>query len=690
MIMRVYEFSKQHDVPNKDLIELLHKNGFDIASHMSVLSDQALDFLKQHFKKPAKSAEKAVEKVSQVIAEPVKTAIESQPKVKPPLTSASEKIVPEIKEVLSLQPKPAPQKLVAEEKRLAPSPQAKVNEVAEIIAEPMTVSDFAYKTHKSVSEIILTLLKQGIVANKNQIISEKVVNILAQQFGIKIAQPIGLKSEKIESIATTSAKNEEPRLPIVVVIGHVDHGKTTLLDFIRKTRVAAKEKGGITQHIGAYEATTPQGNLVFLDTPGHEAFSMMRIRGLKVADIAILVVAGDDGVMPQTIEAIKLAQSIGLPIIVAVNKIDKATPQQLEAVKRGLAQHNIICEEWGGQTSCIPISAKLGTGVDTLLEMVILQAQLMDLTASIQVPAQGFILESKLEKGRGPVATVICQNGILHVGDYFIAGSVRGKVSSLVDSYGNRIKEVHPSIPVQVAGFAAMPHVGDIFEVVSSEESKTRAANYISPSVLMRQTTENALNLIIKTDGTSSKEALLAALAKMTGKVYKELYIVYAGIGPILESDILLAHDTGAIIYGLHVKLSATGAAQAQQMRVTIKLFDVIYKLLEDVALVAEQGKPVKKVVRKIGEALVLKVFDIKNLGIIAGAIVREGRFVKNGSVVIWRGKTKVGQGDIKSLQRERKIVKEVHKGFECGFMVDGFDDWHVDDRVECFAESEA
>jgi translation initiation factor IF-2 len=675
MTMRVYEFSKQHNIPNKELIDLLNKNGFTITNHMSLLSDAALLFLKNHFKKPevsspVSSLEKNVEK--NIVEAPLPS---SSP-------SISEKKMPQ--SLSSSSPKP----LSFSEKRSGVIPQ-KPQEL-EIIAQSMALHEFAQKVNKPVSEIIIMLLKQGIVANKNQIISEKIIAQLAQQIGIKIIQPTAQKTEKIESVVITNSEGDRaPRLPIVVVIGHVDHGKTTLLDFIRKTRIAAKEKGGITQHIGAYEATTPQGNLVFLDTPGHEAFSMMRVRGLKVADIAILVVAADDGIMPQTVEAIKIAQSIGLPLIVAINKVDKASPQQIEGVKRGLSQYNLVCEEWGGQTVCIPISAKIGTGIDNLLEVVVLQAQLMDLTTSLKNPARGFILESKLEKGRGPVVTVICQEGTLHVGDFFIAGKQQGKISSLVDSLGNRIKEAYPSQPVQVAGFSALAQVGDSFEVVSAEDLKKQSTSQSLPPSL-RQMAENSLNIILKTDGSSSLEALLAAFAKMSGKTYKELHVINSGIGPILESDILLARNTGSLIYGLHVKASSYILSQAQQMDVTIKLFDVIYKLLEDIALVSEQGKPIKKVTRKTGEATVLKVFDIKNLGIIAGAQVREGRFVRDGKVIVWRGKRKVGAGNIKSLQRDRKTVKEVHGGFECAFMVEGFDEWQVDDRVECYAETEA
>jgi len=562
------------------------------------------------------------------------------------------------------------------------------------VVQPMTIAQFIDKTGKPLSEVILFLLKKGIVAGRNQIISDEVVAELARHYEIPTTEIAATTIKDQSRFGTILGKPQEARLPVVVVIGHVDHGKTTLLDFIRNTRVAAREKGGITQHLGAYAATTKHGSLVFLDTPGHEAFSLIRTRGVRAADIAILVVAADDGIMPQTIEAIKTAQSANLPMIVALNKIDKATPAQIEKVKQGLAQHGLVPEEWGGQTVIVPISAKLGTGIDELLEIVVLQAQLLELSANIDVPAQGFVLESKIEKGLGLVATVICQQGMLRVGDYFVAGATQGKVSALIDSAGNRLKEVAPSLPVLVAGFEALPRAGDAFEVVSVDVFKKHRHAITSTADVnkYRNATslvhDNVLSLIIKTDNASSLEALLGAIRKLHGKAFKEFNIIHGAVGPITESDISLAIDTKALIYGLHVKVESNAVVLAQKKGLVIKLFDIIYKMLEDLEIVAEQGRPVKMVTKKIGEAVVLKVFDIKNLGVIAGAQVKSGLFSRNGKVVVFRGKHKVGEGSIKSLQRDKKAVKEVHAGFECAFMIDGFSEWQVDDRVECSLES--
>jgi translation initiation factor IF-2 len=643
--VRVYEYSKKCGLSNKELISLLNDHGFEAPSHMSVLSDEAIAFLEKRF-----------------MQAPKKTSPEVPSKKAEAAMITQEKI----------------------SEKTAAVPEG-------FAVKAMTVSEFAEKTKKPLVDVILSLLKKGIVASKNQVISEEVVQELALQYEIKIAEHVSVTAKegqgRFESVA---GAHSEERLPVVVVIGHVDHGKTTLLDFVRKTRVAAREKGGITQHLGAYEAQTKHGSIVFLDTPGHEAFSRMRVRGIKAADIAILVVAADDGVMPQTIEAIKAAQAINLPIIVAINKVDKVSPAQVEKVKHSLSQYGLVPEEWGGQTVVMPISAKLGTGVDELLEVVTLQAQLMELAANPQVAAQGFVLESKLEKGLGLVATIICQQGTLHVGDYFVAGSITGKVTALINSVGKRVKEVRPSVPVLVAGFDQLPQAGDPFEVVSQEEYKKYRQNQVAPGRVRGAavSSENALNLIIKTDNVSSLEAVLGAIGKFSGKAFKEFNVLHGAIGAITESDIDFAIGTKALVYGLHVKVEPNAALLAQKNGVIVKLFDIIYKMLEDLEVVAEQGRPAKIVTKKIGEAVVLKVFDIKSLGVVAGAQIKSGLCSRNGKMVIWRGKYKVGEGSIKSLQRDKKSVKEVHAGFECAFMVDGFTDWQVDDRVECFLET--
>lgn len=683
--MRVYEFAKLLNVTNKDLLTLLAQNGFEVKSHMAALSSEATEFLNKKLeesKTPISESkqEKKAETPTIVIDKP-SVQKDFTVKVAGPLKKVEIKEAAhefKHKEHAEIKLSPQPKEIIKEEKPM----------VIEISAQPMTVGQLADKFGKTSSELILALLRQGVVCAKNQTLSEKMVESLAKQFGISIMHKQAAKQEISQRVLVTSG--EHVRKPIVVVIGHVDHGKTTLLDFIRKTRVASREKGGITQHLGAYEAQTPQGSLVFLDTPGHEAFKNIRGRGLNIADIAILVVAADDSVMPQTVEAIKTAQAAQVPIIVAINKVDKVDKQRLEVVKRDLARYELVSEEWGGQTICVPISAKTGQGIDQLLEMIVLQSQMMDLRANEKQPADGFVLESKIEKGRGPVATIICRHGTLHVGDFFVSGTVAGKVTSIASSNGQQLKQVGPSIPVQVSGIAELAQAGEIFKVVSEQEyrkardSRSAISQLIMPKKVFGV---EGLNIIIKTDSVLTQEALLDSLMKVADKNRQSFNVIAAGVGDISESDVTLASDTGAEIIGLHVKVESNAAIQAQKLTIRIHLYDIIYKLLEALEEQLETAAPIKMVAKKIGEAVVRKVFDIKNIGIIAGSYVKEGRFVRDARVIVWRGKRKIGEGKIKGLERDRKSVKEVHAGFEFAFLADGIETWEIDDRVECFIE---
>jgi len=642
MIMRVYEFAKKHNISSKKIIKQLQEGGFDVRSHMSILNDKALNFLVSLQSKVSKSKDKA------------KKIIKFKPKVS--LSSKKEELIIEKK------------------------PQG-------IVAEPIGLADFAQKIGKPVNDLIITLLRWGLIVTKNQVISEDIVVRLAQHYILPIVKS-SKKKERIEQKIIIKGDLKE-RLPVVVVLGHVDHGKTTLLDFIRKTRVAMREKGGITQHLAAYEAISDQGNIIFLDTPGHEAFYKIRERGAKVADIAVLVLAADDGVMPQTIEAIKHIQAMNLPIIVAINKIDKVDKARIEVIKRELAQYGVLLEEWGGSAICVPISAKFGDGIDQLLDMIVLQAQIMELRASWSGSAKGYVLESKFEKGRGPVATLIFQHGILKLGNYFKCGFTGGKVNSMIDSHGKFIKQAGPAIPVQVAGFINLPEVGDYFEVVPKEEyyqAKIARENRKS-TTSKRLIQQEGINIVIKTDANSSKEAVLDSIDKLSKKAEKKLNIIFAGVGDISESDVEFAFNTGSSIVGLHVNIETNAIALSKRRNVPIALFDIIYKLLEKLEKYTKKAKTVEMISTKIGEAIVLRVFNIKGVGVIAGVYVKEGRFSRDAKVVVWRGKEKVGEGKIVSLQREKKVVKEAHAGFECGFRVEGFDTWMVDDKVECYLD---
>jgi len=674
--MRIYEYAKKHNTTSKNILSVLKEGGFEFKSHMALITPEALGFLDKKFIKSTTRAD----------SRPQQEQSKTMQKVKP-----KQKTTKPLQPGRGPLPKEGKEAPVVREKKNGQE-RARFQEPKKIIVRPMSLADAAKEMGKPATGVILTLLKWGVVANLNQVLPEELVKRLALQYGIEVEEAkrkdVAISPERE---APEDSQALQPRFPVVVVMGHVDHGKTTLLDFIRKARVAAKEKGGITQHLGAYEVKTPGGGIVFLDTPGHEAFSKIRMRGARAADIAVLVIAADDGIMPQTVESINHAKSMGLPIVVAINKVDKASSSQIEAVKHGLSRYDLLPEDWGGDVICVPISAKLGQGIDSLLEMIILQAQIMELKADKEVPARGHVLESKIEKGRGPVATLICQHGTAKVGDFFVCGNTFGKINSMINSYGQRVRVAEPSIPVLVAGFDSLPEAGDFFEVVSAQEHRKarlgKRERKPSVSELLAVGSKEDINMIIKADSDSSKEALLWAIESLSSKLEKGFNVVQASVGNISESDIELASISGSIVVGLHVKLEAKASLLAQRVAVKVDLFDIIYKLIDFLKEYAEGKKEVKKEFKKIGEAVVLRVFKIKKIGVIAGCIVKDGRFIKNGTVFAWRGDTKVGEGKIISLQREKKTVKEAHAGFECGFVVDGFDEWEVDDRVECYAE---
>jgi translation initiation factor IF-2 len=677
MSIRVYELSKKFELTNKEMISFLKDLGVDVSSHVSVVPEEFLEIIEQELKL---KAEKTKSQESSL-----KSSIKNSGSDAPQASAVQTNTV---------SPQPKSVKSITKTTEVSNNNMLSQSDEKTILLKPMTLVHLADAIKKPLNEIISLLLKQGIVTTKNQTLSNDAIKKIADFYGFKTKE---LKAEPSTQKFIKGIWEDIPvegtwveRMPVVVVIGHVDHGKTTLLDYIRKTKIAAKEKGGITQHLGAYEVDLPQGKIVFLDTPGHEAFSLLRMRGAKAADIAVLVVAADDGVMPQTIEAIKHAKSVDIPIIVAINKIDKVGPQQIEAVKQQLIRQELVLEEWGGTTIIVPISAKTGAGVDELLDVLVLQSQVMELKANLSVNARGYVLESKLEKGLGPVATVICQHGKLKIGDFFFAGNTKGKINSIVDSYGKKLTVAGPSVPVKVSGFEELPQAGDLFAVVSESDYKKGekpSQITVTAPVASKTISEGKINLILKSDNASSKEALVESIGKLSAKFENKFNIIASEIGDVNESDITLASNTKSTIYTFHVRAPKNLLPLAQTLGVYIKHFDIIYKLLEELEAIAEAAKPIKMISKKVGEALVLKVFEIKNIGVVAGAQVKSGKFVRDGKVIVWRNKQKIGEGKIKSLERDRKPVKEVQTGFECAFLVDGFDAWQVDDKVECYQE---
>ncbi len=568
------------------------------------------------------------------------------------------------------------------------------------IQEGTTVKEFAELIGQKVADVIKKFMELGYMPTINQPVDPDAAVLVAESFGIKIELAQAQELDIIEEELEDAPENLKLRPPIVTVMGHVDHGKTSLLDAIRKTRVIEQEAGGITQHIGAYKVTLQGKDITFLDTPGHEAFTALRARGAKVTDIVILVVAADDGVMPQTIEAINHAKAARVPIIVAVNKIDKpeANPQR---VRTQLSDYGVIPEEWGGQNIFVDISAKKQIGIENLLEMILLQAEIMELKANPNKAARGTIIESRLDKGRGPVATVIVQNGTLKVGDAFVAGTTYGKVRALNDDTGKRINLAPPSTPVEVVGFEEVPQAGDSFIVVEDEKIARQIANLraqkkrlaeiqraqkITLQDIYERIKEGEvkdLNLIIKGDVQGSIEALKKAVEEITHPEVK-VKVIHAAVGGITESDINLAATANAIIIGFNVRPEPKAQELAEQLGIDIKLYSIIYEVIDDVkkALVGMLQPEIKEKI--LGRAEVRAVFKISKIGSVAGCYVLNGVISRaSDGIRVIRDNIVVYEGKISSLKRFKEDVREVQAGYECGITIENFNDLKEGDILE-------
>ncbi len=571
------------------------------------------------------------------------------------------------------------------------------------IPEVITVRELAELLDVSPTEIIAELMKRGILATINHTIDPQVAVEIAEKFGY-LAEVKTAEEEVEELVEAEQEENPEEleeRPPVVVVMGHVDHGKTSLLDRIRKTDVARREKGGITQHIGASQVELPSGKkITFLDTPGHEAFTTLRARGAKVADIAVLVVAADDGVMPQTIEAINHAKDAGIPIIVAVNKIDlpQANP---ERVLRELSEQGLIPEEWGGDTPVVRVSAKTGEGIEELLEMITLVAELEELKANPKGKTKAVIIETKLDPKRGPVATAIVQNGTLKVGDIFVAGATHGRVRAMIDDKGRRLKEAPPGTPVEILGFEELPEPGDILIVVPDERTAKQLAEQRKRQKEQEKLKGTALRLeeiyekiqsgelkelkiVLKADTIGSIEALKKALEELsTDKV--KVSIIHAGVGAISESDIMLAKASGAIVIGFNTRPNPAARRLLEEEKVDVRTYGVIYDAVEDVKKALEGLLEPEKVEEVIGQAEVRATFKIKKVGTVAGCYVLDGKLVRGAKARLIREGVVIYDGEIEGLKRFKEDVKEVPKGFECGVKLKDFNDIKVGDIIECY-----
>lgn len=572
-----------------------------------------------------------------------------------------------------------------------------------VLPESLTIKDLAEKMKMQPAAIIKKLFLEGKIVTVNQEISYEDAENIAMEYDILCE-----KEQKVDVIEELLKEDEEDdkdlveRPPVICVMGHVDHGKTSLLDAIRKTNVTDKEAGGITQHIGAYTVKAGDRSITFLDTPGHEAFTAMRMRGANSTDIAILVVAADDGVMPQTIEAINHAKAAGIEIIVAVNKIDKPSAN-IERVKQELTEYGLIAEDWGGSTIFVPVSAKTGEGIDTLLEMILLTADILELKANPKRRARGLVIEAELDKGRGPVATVLVQKGTLHVGDFISAGACHGKVRAMVDDKGRRVKEAGPSTPVEILGLSDVPSAGEVFLAHDNDKTaKSYAETYLAQNKekmleetksrmslddLFSQIQEGnlkELNLIVKADVQGSVEAVKQSLLKLSNE---EVVVkcIHGGVGAINESDVVLASASNAIIIGFNVRPDATAKATAEREGVDVRLYKVIYQAIEDIeAAMKGMLDPVFEE-KIIGHAEVRQIFKASAIGNIAGSYVLDGVFQRGCKVRITREGKQIFEGNLASLKRFKDDVKEVKAGFECGLVFEGFDQMQELDIVEAY-----
>lgn len=570
-----------------------------------------------------------------------------------------------------------------------------------VVGETIIVSELANKMSVKATEVIKVMMKMGAMATINQVIDQETAQLVAEEMGHKVV----LRKENELEEAVLSDRDDKfesvPRAPVVTIMGHVDHGKTSTLDYIRRTHVASGEAGGITQHIGAYHVETPNGMITFLDTPGHAAFTAMRARGAQATDIVVLVVAADDGVMPQTVEAIQHAKAAGVPLIVAVNKIDKeeANPDN---VKNELAQYDVMPEEWGGENMFVHISAKKGTNIDQLLETILLQAEVLELTAVKDGMASGVVVESRLDKGRGPVATVLVQSGTLRKGDIVLCGQEYGRVRAMRDELGNEVNEAGPSIPVELLGLSGVPAAGDEATVVRDERKAREVANYragkfreVKLARQQKSKLENMfsnmaagdvaeLNIVLKADVQGSVEAIADSLVKLSTEEVK-VNIVGSGVGGITETDAVLAEASNAIILGFNVRADASARRAIEAASVDLRYYSIIYQLIDEVkqAMSGMLAPEFKQEI--IGLAEVRDVFKSPKLGAIAGCMVTEGLIKRNAPIRVLRDNVVIYEGELESLRRFKDDVAEVKNGYECGIGVKNYNDVRVGDQIEVF-----
>jgi translation initiation factor IF-2 len=581
-----------------------------------------------------------------------------------------------------------------------PKPIKRIIRIAEVIA----VGDLAKRMGVKGGELIKKLMEMGVLVNINQLIDADVASLVATEFGYEV-EKTSLERQDLLERKEDLAEQLKPRSPVVTIMGHVDHGKTMLLDSIRKTNVMGGEAGGITQHIGAYDVELENGHVVFIDTPGHEAFTAMRARGAQVTDVVVLVVAADDGMMPQTKEAIDHARAAKVPIVVAINKIDKPAANP-EKVKKDLSEYELVPEQWGGNTLFTEVSAKQKTGIKELLDIILLQAEILELRANPDKPARGVIIEAKLDKGRGPVATLLVQEGRLKTGDAFLAGSHYGRVRAMLNDKGQKIEKAGPSTPVEVVGFTDIPDAGETFIVVSEERMAKQISLYRQEKIREKELSKlskvsleelydkikkgevKELNVIIKADVQGSIEAVREALKKLSTEAVK-VNILHDAVGGITETDVNLALASNAIIIGFNVRPGPKAQSLSEEEHVDIRTYSVIYDAITDIKNALEGLLEPTYKEHILGRAQVIQVFNIRKVGAVAGSLVTDGKVVKGSHARLLRDNVVVHDGRIASLRRFKDDMKDCSQGLECGIGIENFNDIKLGDVIESYEMEE-
>ena len=669
--IRVYELAKELEISSKELIELLmNEFSVDVKNHMSVIEDEDAELIKELIGETDAAKNKTiVDEYEEILAEEVNNQAKKKKRKK------SEEILETVGEGGS--------------------------GVVEI-GETITVKELSEKLGKPTADVIKTLIFIGVMAGINQEIDFATAEKVCEKYECLVVKKEEKEELEVVEEEDVVEENLVKRPPIVTVMGHVDHGKTSLLDAIRKANVTAHEAGGITQHIGAYTVNLNGEKLTFLDTPGHEAFTAMRARGAQVTDVVILVVAADDGIMPQTKEAISHCKAADVPMIVAINKIDRPGAN-IDRVKQELTEYELVAEDWGGDTICVPLSAKTGENVEQLLEMVLLTAEMAELKADPKRKAKGTVIEAKLDKGRGSVATLLIQNGTLHVGDSILVGSTYGRIRAMFDDKGKSIKSAGPSIPVEILGLSEVPSAGDRFTVVKDEKTARNMAearkekiknesfhsvNRVSLEDLYSQIQEGTvkeLSIIVKADVQGSVQAIKQSLEKLSTEDVK-VRVIHGGVGAITETDVTLATASNALLIGFNVRPDSNATVVADKEGVEIKTYRIIYDAIEDVksAMIGMLDPEYKEVVN--GKAEVRMVYKISNVGTIAGCYVTDGKILRNSEVRIIRDGIVIFESTLASLKRFKDDAKEVNSGYECGLSVDKFNDIKEGDIIESFS----